>query len=75
MAEDHDVLHFAQGSMGWQGTILTLTEQDLYWGLKAFNKAGGIHILGKFTISNLSCTDIFHNTKTVTKCTDTLLII
>jgi hypothetical protein len=57
-----------------EGIILTLTKQDLYRGLKAFTK------LEEFTsLESLKSVtypaDIFHNTKTATKCTDTLLII
>jgi hypothetical protein len=42
---------------------------------ESLHKAGGIHIHGKFKISNISCSDMFQNKKTVTECNDTLLII
>jgi hypothetical protein len=57
-----------------KGIILTLTARFVL-GPESIHKAGGIHILGKFKISNISCTGILHNTKTATKCTDTLLIL
>lgn len=75
MAEDHGVLQFCSRFHGMTDRIILTLTARFVLGPESIHKTGGIHIIGKFKISNISCTAIFHNTRTATKCTDILLII